>query len=188
MTEDDAGVATRVERRRSDRARASESFDPDSTVRDLASGNLEARLEAQAALAQRGIQSVPALLTALAREDGHARAAIVRTLGAIRDPTVAPTLARALDDDDASVRWEAGKGLMALGRTGLQTALHVLITHQMSSPQLKAAVRHVLLGMKTEELEGILAPVLHALEHHAPDEVLMVKAYKAIVALAGEVA
>jgi len=186
MTEDDLGLATELKRRTRERQQPAGRFDPERAVQDLVSGNLKARLQAQSALARHGTRSVLVLLNALAKEDGPARSAVVRTLGAIRDPTVAPTLARALDDDDASVRWEAGKGLIALGRPGLETTLHILITHQLPSPQLKAAVRHVLLGFKADEHDGILAPLLHSLEHHAPDEVLMVNAYTAIAALAGE--
>ncbi|MGD8726139.1 MAG: hypothetical protein PVH40_00775 [Gemmatimonadales bacterium] len=96
----------------------------------------------------------------------------------------APTLAQALDDDDASVRWKAAAGLIALGRPGLESALHLLTNHEFPSPQLKASVRHVLLGLNVDAYESIVAPLLHAIEDHAPDEVIMVEAYKAIEALA----
>jgi hypothetical protein len=97
----------------------------------------------------------------------------------------APLLTQELDDDDAGVRWKAAVSLIGLGRPGLESVLHLLTTHEFPSPQLKASVRHVLLGLNQGAYEGIIAPLLHALEDHAPDEVLMVEAYKAIEALAG---
>ena len=184
MADDNGKLATSVRRDTSKAARPRRRDDPDRVVRDLMSGDLETRERAEADLSHDGTQFVPSLLRVLTKGDAHQRATSVRILSAIHDPSIAPTLTRALDDDDVSVRWEAGRGLIALGRSGITTALHALITHQLPAPQLKASIRQVLLGVDDEGLKDILTPVLRALEHHVPDEELMVTAYKAIAILA----
>lgn len=156
-----------------------EKHDIDHMVHDLVSNDLDVRTRAQEALVSEGASAVPPLLRALANGEPHVRAAAVQTLTAIGDPLTAPSLARALDDDNGAVRWEAGDGLIALGRPGILAAVHTLITHELPSPQLKDAVRHVLLGVREEREYRVLTPLRHALANHAPDEVLMVRAYEA---------
>jgi HEAT repeat protein len=160
--------------------------DRDHLVQDLLSGELDVRARAQEALALEGSRAVPSLLSALACGEPHLRVAAVQTLTAIGDPLTAPSLARALDDDDGAVRWEAGEGLITLGRPGVLAAVHTLVTHELPSPQLKDAVRHVLLGMRLDEEYRVLTPLRHALANHAPDEVLMVRAYEANAMLSNE--
>jgi HEAT repeat protein len=160
--------------------------DPDHVVHDLVSNDLDVRVQAQEALVLEGTRAVPPLLRALATGGAHLRAAAVQTLSAIGDPLTAPSLARALDDDDGAVRWEAGEGLIALGRPGVSAAVHTLVTHELPSPQLKDAVRHVLLGMRLDQEYRVLTPLRHALANHEPDEVLMVRAYEASAKLTNQ--
>jgi hypothetical protein len=149
----------------------------------LLNAPLTKRLDAEVALARHGTVVVPALLTAFASAEAHDRAAIARVLGSIHDPSIAPMLARALDDDDATVGREAGAGLVELGRAGLHAALHTLIIHRHPSPQLKEAMRYLVHEVTADKDADILTPLRHALAEHAPNEVLMVEAYKAIAAL-----
>jgi HEAT repeat protein len=174
--------------RHSERAASSsaQKHDFDRMVHDLVSNELDVRTQAQEALIREGTSAVPPLLRALANGEPHLRVAAVQTLTALGDPLTAPSLARALDDDNGAVRWEAGDGLITLGRPGVLAAVHTLITHELPSPQLKDAVRHVLLGVREEQEYRVLAPLQHALANHAPDEVLMVRAYEASAMLTNE--
>ncbi len=153
-------------------------------IADLTSPDLGKRLNAQHGLVDRGRAAVPALLEALEDDDPHVRNRSAQVLTVIADPATATALAAMLDDDEAPVRWVAAEGLVALGVTGVRAGLQALVEAKMISPQLKAAVRHILMKVRDDDEVGqIIKPVLAALHEFERDEVVLVQAGKAVSTL-----
>ena len=168
----------------SDSARMDERTEDAALIADLTSSELNDRLRAQHSLITRGRAAVPALLAALQDEDPHRRSAAAQVLAVIAEPSTAAALAGALSDDEAPVRWIAAEGLIALGPVGLAAALHALVTAQTISPQLKDAVRHILLKLRVDSRLGeIVEPVLRAMHKFGVDEMILVEAHRAFEAL-----
>jgi HEAT repeat protein len=156
-------------------------------IADLTSSNLNQRLNAQYHLITRGGAAVPALLEALRASDPHLRSSAAHVLAVIADPSAAQGLAAALDDDEDPVRWVAAEGLVALGPAGLEAALHVLLGADSVSPQLKAAVRHILLRVRDDDgMDEIAKPLLAAIHEFEMNERVLVEAYKALTSLTGQ--
>jgi HEAT repeat protein len=153
-------------------------------ISNLTNSDLTQRLNAQYNLIIRGRPAAPALLEALRDSDPHLRSSAAHVLAVIADPSTAEGLAAALDDDEDPVRWVAAEGLVALGSVGLQAALHVLLGADSVSPQLKAAVRHILLRVRDGEgMDEIVKPLLGAIQEFEMNEKVLVEAYKALAAL-----
>jgi HEAT repeat protein len=169
---------------RTQRTAADQLPDDTELIADLTHSDLERRLNAQYKLITRGHDAVPALLEALKDEDPHLRSNSAHVLAVVADPTAAEGLATALDDDEDPVRWVAAEGLIALGPVGLAAALHALVRANAISPQLKAAVRHILLRVGGENgLGEITKPLLAALHEFELNEMVLVQAHKALTAL-----
>jgi HEAT repeat protein len=150
-------------------------------IADLTNSDLEQRLGAQYKLITRGREAVPALLKALRDDDPHLRSNAAHVLAVVADPTAAEGLATALDDDEDPVRWVAAEGLVALGPVGLQAALYALVRADSISPQLKAAVRHILLRVSDDNGMGqISKPVLAAIHEFELNEAVLVEAHSAL--------
>jgi hypothetical protein len=155
-------------------------------IEDLMSPDLDRRLGAQHELITRGGTAVPALLEALQHENPHVRNAAAHVLAVIAEPASAAALAAALDDVEAPVRWVAAEGLVAMGRTGLRAALRALVSADVISPHLVAAVRHILLKLRSEGgLGEIATPVLIAMEKSQLYEGVSNAARGAVTALDG---
>lgn len=154
-------------------------------IADLTNSDLKQRLSAQYNLITRGHAAVPALLDALKdSSDPHMRSNAAHVLAVIADPAAAEGLATALDDDEDPVRWVAAEGLIALGPVGLAAALQALLRADTISPQLKAAVRHILLRVRDEAGMGEIAkPVLAALHKIELNEAVLVAAHSALTRL-----
>jgi len=117
----------------------------------------------------------------LADEDPHLRGAVAQVLAVIAEPSTATALAALLSDEVAPVRWIAAEGLVALSKEGLKAALHTLVGADPISPQLKAAVRHILLKLRDDaQLGGCVQPVIAAMHNLEVDEVVLVAAHKAL--------
>ncbi len=152
-------------------------------ITDLVSRDLTTKLGAHYQLMRRGAQSTPALEHALGNADSHVRLAAAHALRGIADPAAAPALARALDDDDPSVRWIVAQGLIALDAVGLRPALCVLRDTPCPSPQLMAAVQHVVLELSQGRFKDVLQPVAQKLHDSAPYWVVVPTVEKAITTL-----
>ncbi len=127
---------------------------------------------------------MPALLKALKDDDPHLRSAAAQVLTVIADPATATALAAMLDDEAAPVRWVAAEGLLALEHAGLKAALYTLIVAETISPQLKDAVRHILLKLRDDGRLGEIAKrVLAAMHNFEVDELVLVEAHRALSTL-----
>lgn len=150
-------------------------------ISDLMNPDLTRRLGAQHRLITRGRDAVPALLEALQHDDPHVRNSAAHILAVIADPATAAALAGALEDEAAPVRWVAAEGLVALGNVGLKAALRALVSAETITPQLKDAVRHILLKMRDHcGMERVAEPVLSAMKKFEVDEMILVEAFRAI--------
>jgi hypothetical protein len=153
-------------------------------IADLTSSDLEKRLNAQHGLVDRGRAAVPALLEALKDNDPDVRNRSAQMLTVIADPVTATALAAMLSDDEASVRWVAAEGLIALGLVGVRAGLQALVEADTISQQLKDAVRHILLKVRDDyDVGRITRPVLAAMHKFEMDELLLVEANRALAAL-----
>jgi hypothetical protein len=153
-------------------------------IADLTSPDLGRRLNAQHGLLDRGRAAVPALLEALGDDDPHVRNRSAQVLTVIADPATATALAAMLADEEAPVRWVAAEGLVALGATGVRAGLQALMETETLSPQLKDAVRHILLKARDDDhLREIISPVLTAMHKFEVDELLLVQVHRALTTL-----
>ena len=157
-----------------------------SLIAELTSADVQRRLHAQHNLINRARAAVPALIGALDDEDPHLRSAVAQVLAVIAEPSTAPALAARLSDEVAPVRWIAAEGLVALRGPGLMAALHTLVNVEAMSPQLKAAVRHILLKLRDDARLGeVVKPVIAAMHNLEVDEMILVEAHKALSKLKG---
>lgn len=155
-------------------------------IAELTSADVQRRLHAQHNLISRGSAAVPALIESLADDDPHVRSAVAQVLAVIAEPSTAPALAARLGDEVAPVRWIAAEGLVALGKAGLAAALRTLADVEAMSPQLKAAVRHILLKLRDDARLGeVVKPVIAAMHNFEVDEMILVEAHKALSKLKG---
>jgi HEAT repeat protein len=155
-----------------------------SLLAELESADPVQREVARFSLINIGTTEVTAALVAeLLDPRQHVRWEAAKALCAVRDPISAPALLEALDDNDPDVRWVAGEGLIALGRTGLLAALHGLTKHARS-PAFRKGAHHVLRDLYHQgESSAILAPVIAALEQGDPSITTPPTAYHALMAL-----
>lgn len=122
---------------------------------------------------------MPRLIEILGDRSGHMRWEAARALVSIRDPSAAPALVEALEDEMLEVRWTAEGGLIDLGRDGLVSLLHGLITHSGSN-RFREAAHRILTAMARSDHAEIAKPVLEALEGPASIMALPVAAFMAL--------
>ena len=131
-------------------------------IADLASRDVGMRREARRALLEIGTPAVEPLLEALPRRAGEARPEIFKVLRSIADPAAVDVFLRALEDEDAEVRWIAAEGLVALGRVGLVRLLEELTEYPETEWKLRGA-HHVLSAhLRSPRFNQIVGPVLRA--------------------------
>jgi HEAT repeat protein len=139
----------------------------DSLLATLGSYDGVARQHARRALVAIGGPAVASLIEALADPNDDVRWEAAKALGQIGDPVAAEALVRALEDKSSGVRWLAAKGLIALGREGLVPLLRAL-EQRSDAEWLREGAHHVLHDLARGDLEGVLSPVLAALEGIEP--------------------
>jgi len=138
-------------------------------ITDLGSSNESERRKARSLLATEGANAVPDLIQALSNGDWYTRTEIVKIFAQIRDPSAAPALVRAMEDEDHDIRWTAMKGLIALERAGLEPLLQAL-TKDFDSVWLREGAHHILNVMKKKKyLRQPCLQVLQALEGVEPE-------------------
>jgi HEAT repeat protein len=139
-------------------------------VADLASEDWRARQEARHSLVRLGSRAVAPLVKALDESNDSywtLRWEAAKALGEIADPAAAPALLRVLEDERDGIRWLAAEGLIAMGRGGLLPLLEALV-HRSNSGRLRAGAHHVLRELVEKDPQGIITPVLRALEDIEP--------------------
>ena len=131
------------------------------------------------ALIALGRPAVPPLVDTLSDPQDHARREAARALSRIHDPSSAPALVLALEDELPGVRWIAGEGLIAMGRDALAPLFRALI-RRSDSVRLRQGAHHVLRALSEGEKGRQLAPVMEALEGPEPISALPVAAFNAL--------
>jgi HEAT repeat protein len=138
-----------------------------SLITALASDEGRVRESARRRLVHLGRPAVRPLMKALAGGDAHTRWEAAKALGYLADPDAAPTLVRALQDDEFGVRWLAAEGLILLGGDGLEPVLRALIKRS-DSVLLRQGAHHVLRALAKSGFREVLRPVLAALDGLEP--------------------
>lgn len=123
------------------------------------------------------------VLTALITDPNHrVRWEAAKALGQIDDPTAAPALVTALEDDESDIRWLGAEGLIVLGRSGLVPLLEELISRS-GSFQLREGSHLVIRKLVEQGRYPYLVPVLDALDGPAAEDALPPAASRALDAL-----
>ena len=146
---------------------------------DLSNPSSVERRRARVALIELGDEAVPALIAALADASLIVRQEAVKALEAIGDDAAARALIKALQDQDASIRWLAAEALAHLGPVGLKPLLEAL-AHDSGLTWLREGAHHVLRfykGNLTRPLEQLMG----ALDDH---DIMTTLTWDASVALA----
>jgi HEAT repeat protein len=133
----------------------------------LADGDWVTRQRARESLVEIGKPAVAPLTEALAESNERVRWEAANALSEISDPTAAPALVKALEDNSFGVRWLAAEGLISLGREGLSPLLEALVEHPESA-WLRQGAHHVLRILAEEGLYDHVTSVLQALEDIEP--------------------
>ena len=134
-------------------------------IADLGDRSATIREHAHRALVAMGKVALKPLLEALTNSTEYGRGQAAKALGEIGDPTVAPALVKALEDDKYDVRWLAARALVALGRDGLAALLPALIERPHST-WLREGAHHVLHDERYAPWHEQLAPIMEALESY----------------------
>jgi HEAT repeat protein len=136
-------------------------------IKSLSNKDDGVRVKARHALVAMGKAAVPPLTEALKSSKGLVKWEAAKALGEIGAPEAAPSLVKALEDDQFDVRWLAAIGLIGMNIKGLKPLLHALM-HQTDSVFLREGAHHVIHDLTKGELRKYLAPVLAALENIEP--------------------
>ena len=132
-----------------------------------------------------GRPAVGPLVAALSDPNDHLSWEAAKTLSLLGDPTAAPALVQAMDDERFGVRWLAALGLVSMGRAGLPAILQAL-EHHADSRWLRESVHHVLRLLSEEGLQNLVGPVLSALDSGEPALQAPIVARRVLDELEGE--
>jgi len=137
-------------------------------ITDLGSSSESERKKARSSLITEGANAVPDLIQALSNSNRQSRMEVVKIFSQMRDPSAAPALVRALEDEDHDIRWTAMKGLIAFERAGLEPLLEALMK-DFDSVWLREGAHHILNVLKKKKyLRQPCLSVLQALEGVEP--------------------
>ena len=138
-------------------------------ITDLGSSSESERKKARSSLITEGANAVPDLIRALSNSNRQPRMEVVKMFSQMRDPSAAPALVRALEDEDHDIRWTAMKGLIAFERVGLEPLLQALMK-DFDSVWLREGAHHILNVLKKKKyLRQPSLQVLQALEGVEPE-------------------
>lgn len=133
-------------------------------ITTLTGKNGLARKRAREQLVEIGQPAVSSLLPLLSDKQTYVRWEAAKALSEIGDPGAAPTLVKALEDNDPGIRWMAAEGLIRVEQAGLPSLFEALMEHGESS-RLREGAGHVLkILAKNEKLPPQAEPVLQALQ------------------------
>ena len=134
---------------------------------------------ARRSLVAMGSKAVPPLVNALSNKKHWVRWEAAKALSQIGDPIATRALIKALEDKEFDVRWLAAEGLIVIGKDVLVPLLQILID-KPKSVRLREGAHHVLHDMDRDNLDGILRPLMGALESRIPTLEVPVAARKAL--------
>ena len=151
----------------------------DLLVKDLGCEDMIKCLVARKTLASAGEEAVPALVSAQQDKNSWVRWEAAKTLSQIGGPAVIQPLIKALEDKEFGVRWVAAEGLISLGDAAIAPVLRALISDPKSL-LLRTGAHHVLQEIKKLGWQGILKPVVKAMESPAAAIQVHMAAQKAL--------
>ena len=154
-----------------------------SLIADLGNESANIRERARHSLVSMGTAAVKPLLEALTDSREYGRAQAAKALGETGDPSTAPALVKALEDDKYDVRWLAARAVVALGRNGLPALLQALM-ERPDSTWLREGAHHILHDERYKPWHGQLAPIMEALEGYDAADALPGAVEKVLRALA----
>jgi HEAT repeat protein len=155
----------------------------DELVADLTCDDVIKCQKARRALVAMGSKAVPYLVEALSNKRHWVRWEAAKALGQIGDNTAAIALVKSLEDKEFDVRWLAAEALIKIGHKSLEPLLEALVDHGDKSIWLRQGAHHVLHDIDRGESDGILKPVMSALDTSAASVEIMYIAKKALEAL-----
>jgi hypothetical protein len=134
---------------------------------------------ARRSLVSIGSGAVPSLVAALDSEKIWVRWEAAKALSQIGDPAATDALIKYLEHKEFELRWLAAEGLINIGRPAVVPLLRAVIDYPKSVWLLQGA-HHVLHDMYRGDWDGILRPVMIALESFEPSVEAPVAAKNAI--------
>lgn len=123
---------------------------------------------------------VRALMELLSHREPRCRWEASLALQKIANPIAADALIKAMNDEDANVRWVASRALSALGMVGVRTVLSGL-TKRAQYAAFRDSAHHVLRDLRS--CSPVVNKVLEALASPEPAVTAPCAAYKAILEL-----
>ena len=159
--------------------------DPGNTealIRALSDRDGGTRQQTRDTLVKAGAPAVPVLTTLVTNPNHHVRWEAAKALGEINDPSAAPALVVALEDEESDIRWLGAEGLLAAGRAGLEPLLQKLIVRS-NSVWLRDGAHHVIRALVKRGHDPYLAPMLDALDGPAAEDAVPFAAVQALAAL-----
>ena len=124
-----------------------------------------ARQEARKSLVAMGKPATPSLIRALRNSKvDQVRWEAAKALGAIGDARAAPSLVKALEDNDPDVVWLAAEALRNFKKAAWPVLFRALIKRGAHSSLLRQGAHHVLWKQREEGFNDLLALLLKALK------------------------
>jgi hypothetical protein len=151
-------------------------------IQALSDRHGDKRQQTREALVMIGAPAVPVLTKLVTNPNHHVRWETAKALGEINDPSAAPALVAALEDDESDIRWLGAEGLISLGRTGMRPLLEELVVRS-DSVQLRDGAHHVIRELVKRGREPNLAPILDALDGPAAEDSVPPAATRALYEL-----
>lgn len=139
--------------------------------------------QARRTMVAMGSQAVAPLVKELSNKKVWVRWEAAKALGQIGDAAAARALVKALEDKEFDVHWLAAEALINIGRGAVAPLLEALADHGDKSLWLRQGAHHVFHDMKRGDLDGILRPVMVAVDPAAPAIEVLRAARNALEAL-----
>lgn len=152
----------------------------DDLIADFTCDDVVKCQKARRAMVALGSQAVAPLIKELSNKKFWVRWEAAKALGQIGDAAAARALVKALEDKEFDVHWLAAEALINIGRGSIEPLLEALADHGDRSLWLRQGAHHVLHDMKRGDLDGILQPVMAAVDPAAPSFEVLQAARKAL--------
>ena len=136
--------------------------------------------KARRELVEKGSAAVDALGEALSSKKTWVRWEAAKALGQIGDKSAVEALVAALEDKQFDIRWQASEALIRIGPAALEPLLALLAQRGDKSLAIRRGAHHILHDMNRGKYDGILQPVMAAVEDGAPTVEVLVAAEKAL--------
>lgn len=123
-----------------------------------------------------GVAVTPLMVALGSAKSKQVRWEAAKALGTMGRARSIPALVKALEDSDSDVTWLAADALSTFGKEAWPTLLTALITDGTESVTLRQSAHHVFANQKENGADGLLAPLLAALEAPALPEAASIAA------------